>query len=91
MERNKFLLGQNKKQMIAGGCQPTAVEELSQSKKDFAPPTDEVAGRAYFSYLNQGSQPGHDLEHSLDAETELIAERYIGGCMNFAHKFISFL
>jgi DUF2934 family protein len=86
MKRDKFPLGQSEKQMLAGGCRLTAVEELSQSKMDFAPPSDEVASRAYFSYVNQGSQPGHDVQHWLDAETELIAERYLGRVHEFCKQ-----
>jgi hypothetical protein len=43
--------------------------------KDFAPSPDEVARRAYFTYVNQGSQPGHDVRHWLEAESQLLAER----------------
>jgi hypothetical protein len=39
------------------------------------PSVDEVARRAYFSYVNQGSQHGKDVQHWLAAETELSAER----------------
>jgi len=30
---------------------------------------------AYFSYLNEGSKPGHEVQHWLSAEADLIAER----------------
>ena len=40
-----------------------------------SPSTDEVARKAYFTYVNQGSRPGHEVQHWLDAEAELIAER----------------
>jgi hypothetical protein len=43
--------------------------------KDFVPSPDEVARRAYFSYVNQGSLPGHDVRHWLEAESQLLAER----------------
>jgi hypothetical protein len=49
--------------------------EINQNKIDFAPPAGEVATRAYFSYVNQGSLPGHDVEHWLKAEAELLTER----------------
>jgi len=39
------------------------------------PSPEEVARRAYFTYENEGSLPGHDLQHWLAAETQLIAER----------------
>jgi hypothetical protein len=54
---------------------PSADADLNQKEIDLAPSPDEVARRAYFSYVNQGSQPGHDAQHWLAAEAELIAER----------------
>jgi hypothetical protein len=47
----------------------------SQKIADFTPSADEVARRAYFTYVNQGSSPGHDVQHWLAAEAELTAER----------------
>ena len=41
----------------------------------FVPAPDEVARKAYFSYVNQGSSAGHEVQHWLAAEAELIAER----------------
>jgi hypothetical protein len=52
-----------------------AVAPLSQNETDFKPAADAVAMRAYFIYLRQGSLPGHDLHHWLEAETQLRAER----------------
>ena len=49
--------------------------EFDQNKIDFTPSGDEVARRAYFAYVNQGSPPGRDVQHWLAAEAELIAER----------------
>jgi isopentenyldiphosphate isomerase len=48
---------------------------LRQAEKDFVPSPDEVARRAYFAYENEGSLPGHDVQHWLTAEAELIQER----------------
>jgi hypothetical protein len=42
---------------------------------DFAPSPDEVARKAYFSYVNQGSPQGHEVQHWLEAEAQLLAER----------------
>ena len=61
--------------MPAGASRPAADEELNQNEIDFVPSADEVARRAYFSYVNQGSLPGHEVQHWLAAEAELIAER----------------
>jgi len=43
----------------------------------FTPPADAVAHRAYQRYVSEGAAPGHDVEHWLTAETELIAEHRI--------------
>ena len=73
MKHNKFSQEQN--QTSASVSRSTAVEELTQSGIEFVASADEVARRAYFSYLNQGSLPGHEVQHWLAAEAELIAER----------------
>ena len=52
-----------------------AVVGLNQNEIDFEPSPDEVARRAYFSYVNEGSPPGRHVQHWLEAEAELIAER----------------
>jgi hypothetical protein len=55
--------------------QPATAADLSQNEIDFVPSPDEVARRAYFSYVNQGSSQGHEVQHWLAAEAELLAER----------------
>jgi hypothetical protein len=57
-----------------------APRPVSAAKRDineinFLPSADEVARQAYFSYENQGALPGHDVQHWLAAEADLIAER----------------
>ena len=47
----------------------------SQNKTHFIPSPDEVARRAYFTYVNQGSLEGLEVQHWLQAEAELIEER----------------
>ncbi len=42
---------------------------------DYVPSPDEVARRAYFTYVNEGSPMGRHVQHWLDAEAQLIAER----------------
>jgi len=42
---------------------------------DFVPSPDEVSRRAYFTYVNEGSPLGRHVQHWLDAEAQLIAER----------------
>jgi hypothetical protein len=73
MKHNKYSQVQNQKQ--ANAPRPTASADLKQKEVDLAPSPDEVARKAYFSYVNQGSRPGHEVQHWLAAEAELIAER----------------
>jgi hypothetical protein len=56
-------------------AQSTAAASLIEGAKNYVPEADEVARRAYFTYVNQGSLPGHEVQHWLTAEAELIAER----------------
>ena len=54
---------------------PAPAAAPSPDEINFTPAPDEVARRAYFSYVNQGSRPGHEVQHWLKAEADLIAER----------------
>ena len=54
---------------------PTSAAAIGQDEISFTPAPDEVARRAYFSYQNEGSRPGHEVQHWLKAEADLIAER----------------
>ena len=73
MKHNKFSHHQH--QAPASAIPPTAAVDLDPSEIDFVPFPDEVARRAYLNYINQGAQPGHDVQHWLAAEAQLIAER----------------
>ena len=73
-------------QKPADASPPAASEKLSQNEIDFAPSRDEVARRAYFSYVNQGSAQGHEVQHWLAAEAELIAERDLTRVHGFHNK-----
>jgi hypothetical protein len=73
MKNDKF--SEDQKQKLAGGVRSTAVAELNRNEIDFTPSTDEVSRKAYFSYVNQGSPQGHEVQHWLDAEKQLLAER----------------
>ena len=84
MKHNKF--SQNQNQKPAGASVSAAVVDLNQNEIDFAPPPDEVARKAYFSYENQGSLPGHDVQHWLEAEAELIAERKLTRVHGFHNR-----
>ena len=73
MKHNKFFHNQNQKP--AGASVSAAVMDLNRNEIDFAPSPDEVARRAYFSYVNEGSLPGRHVQHWLEAEAQLLAER----------------
>ena len=48
---------------------------MDQKAIDVVVSPDEVARRAYFTYLNEGSQTGREVRHWLAAEAQLTAER----------------
>jgi hypothetical protein len=54
---------------------PMQVNVLPYKKTEFClhPSRDEISRRAYFNYLNEGSRPGNDLFHWLEAEADLLA------------------
>jgi len=52
----------------------TATEETESHEHDFTPSADDIARLAYEIYVKNGSQPGRDIEHWLEAEAQLIAE-----------------
>jgi hypothetical protein len=66
---------QNQSQKPAGMPDPIRLAAAKQDEIDFVPSPDEVARKAYFSFVNEGSPPGRDVQHWLAAEAELIAER----------------
>jgi len=68
-------ISQDQNQKPAGASLSAAVAGLNLNKIDFTPSPDEVARKAYFSYVNQGSLQGHEVQHWLEAEAQLIAER----------------
>jgi hypothetical protein len=59
---------------------------LDQSSKGFVPSPDEIARRAYLLYVNQGAQPGRDVQHWLDAEAQLLAERNLTRVHGFHNR-----
>jgi Fe-S cluster biosynthesis and repair protein YggX len=84
MKHNKFSHHQH--QSPASAIPPTAVVDVDQSEIDFVPFPDEVARRAYLNYINQGAQPGHDVQHWLAAEAQLIAERNLTRVHGFHNR-----
>jgi hypothetical protein len=73
MKHNIFPQAQNQKTAVVPRA--TLAADLNQSRVDFVPSPDEVSRKAYFTYVNQGSRSGHEVQHWLAAEAELIAER----------------
>jgi hypothetical protein len=71
MKHNKL----PRKQQPASAPPPIAAAALSPKEMSFVPSPDEVARLAYFTFVNQGSLPGHDVQHWLEAEAHLLAER----------------
>jgi hypothetical protein len=65
----------SKTQQAVIAPRPTSAAGTDQNEINFTPLPDEVARKAYFAYENQGSQPGHEVQHWLKAEADLIAER----------------
>ena len=65
---------------------PTSAAGIDQNEINFTPSTDEVARKAYFAYENQGSQPGHEVQHWLKAEADLIAERNLTRVHGFHNR-----
>ena len=66
---------QEDSQQAASAPKPAAAEESKQSKINFVPSANEVAGRAYSNYLKQGALDGHDVDDWLKAEGQLQEER----------------
>ena len=69
MKHEKFSENQNQATL------PDQTMEQNEDGMDLATSEDEVARRAYFSYVNQGSSQGHEVQHWLEAERQLLAER----------------
>jgi hypothetical protein len=77
---------QNQNQKPAGASVAVTVADLNQNEINFVPSPDEVSRKAYFSYVNQGSLPGHDVQHWLDAEAQLLAERKLTRAHGLANR-----
>jgi hypothetical protein len=84
MKPNKY--PQDQTQKPANIPQPASAAALNPNDLAFAPSPDEVARRAYFTYVNQGSLDGHEVQHWLAAEAELIAERNLTRVHGFHNR-----
>ena len=73
MNHNKHPRGQNRQS--ANALRQSVAADLDEGAAAFVPSPDEIARRAYLDYVNQGAQPGHDVQHWLEADAQLIAER----------------
>jgi len=62
----------NASQRITNAQELTAGGNLNHRKLASAPSPDAVARLAYAIYENQGSQPGHEETHWLEAEAQLF-------------------
>ena len=82
MKQNNFA----ENQKPAAASQRIPVIGPSQNEINFTPSPDEVARRAYFTYVNQGSPQGHEVQHWLQAEAELIQERKLTRTHGFHHQ-----
>jgi hypothetical protein len=72
VKHKKISRGQNPK---AAAASRPATAESSQKEIDFATVTDAAAKKSYFSHANHGSSQGHEVQHWLEAEAQLLAER----------------
>jgi hypothetical protein len=84
MKRNKIT--EHKAAKPTSSAPPILLADVNQNGIDFAPSADEVSRRAYFSYENQGSHQGNDVQHWLAAEAELIAERNLTRVHGFHNR-----
>jgi hypothetical protein len=75
-----------KDQSMTQATRSKAGAEFTQSRNDFMPSSDEVARRAYFSYVNEGSLSGRDVQHWLKAEADLLSERNLTRVHGFHNK-----
>jgi len=64
----------------------TEAAALRATETAFVPSPDEVARKAYFTYLNHGSVVGHEVQHWLAAEAELIEERRLTRTHGFHNR-----
>ncbi len=73
MKQKNILQNQNAKsndapRLIVGA-------ELNGAPNEFIPSPEEVARKAYFAYVNEGSPEGRAVQHWLDVEAALTEER----------------
>ena len=84
MKHNRFSHHQNQTPVTT--LSATSEADLSRTPLAFIPSPDEVARKAYFSYMNEGSRPGRDVQHWLEAEKQLIEERALTRTHGFHNR-----
>ena len=77
---------QDQSQKTVPVSRSAAAADLDQNEGNFAPSADEVARRAYFSYVNQGSPQGRAVQHWLEAEAQLLTERNLTRVHGFHNR-----
>jgi len=58
---------------LASPRPPASTAHSKQTGIDVKPSRVDVARKAYFIYLNQGSPQGHDVQHWLEAEAQALS------------------
>jgi hypothetical protein len=76
----------SKTQQAVTAPRPASSAAILAEEENFTPSPDEVARKAYFAYENLGSQPGHEVQHWLKAEADLIAERNLTRTHGYHNK-----
>ena len=71
---NHKIISRARNRKSASGLRKPQTADLNPGGIDFTPSADEVAKRAYFSYLSEGSLHGHDVQDWLAAEAQLLVE-----------------
>lgn len=84
MKHNKY--PQDQTQKPANTPHPTTAANMTAAEFNFTPAPEEVARRAYFAYVNQGSPNGHEVQHWLQAESDLINEHRLIRAHAFHHE-----
>jgi Protein of unknown function (DUF2934) len=73
-------------QQTVMASEPVSTTVADPNGINFVPSPDEVARKAYFAYENERSEPGHDVQHWLKAEADLIAERNLTRIHGFHNR-----
>lgn len=72
VKHNISFQNQNSKPVFSAQSETSTTRNRSETV--FSPSPEDVAKRAYRNYVDGGSEQGRDVEHWLEAETQLRAE-----------------